>query len=384
MIESFDQLSAGARSLRVQLQRGDIRLTANAEGRWTLEWRSEGDGVPEVERVGDVLSIRQRAGTLMRQRLDVRIGVPAELDSVELKTGWGRVEAEGVRSRLEVSSGNGPLSLRRTGGEADIATGNGEMTVEAHEGRLNASSGNGRIQVRGSRGDLRVNSGNGRAEVRDSDGRIRISTGNGDIVVVSTTGEAELNTGHGRVEVSDARSLALRASSAMGPVQVHGGSLREAKLNAMMGDVHCAAGFEPGRYELATGMGNLSVQIPAGTPARIDAQTGFGQVSSDFPLVRVGRSGPMGFGGVRMVGSISEGEATVDISLRAGKGQIAIRRAQQAAAVAAEPRGRWSLLRTPATSAGDKDPTLEVLERVARGELSPEEADELLRQRTGH
>src|SRR5207248_5453692 len=97
-------------------------------------------------------------------------------------------------------------------------------------------------------------------------------------------------------------------------------------LRSGMGTIECAAALEPGTYEMVTDMGAIDLELPATIRARVDAQTRFGQIHSDFPLVRVGRSGPLGFGGVRMVGSIGEGEPEVDIALRSSKGQISLRR----------------------------------------------------------
>jgi hypothetical protein len=112
----------------------------------------------------------------------------------------------------------------------------------------------------------------------------------------------------------------------------------------------------------------------------VDAQTSFGQIHSDFPLVRVGRSGPLGFGGVRMVGSIGEGEPEVDIALRSSKGQISLRRAPDYSTPSPGTTGERPASTPPGEPQPAMDSTFAVLEALARGDISVEEADELLRR----
>ncbi|MBA2362170.1 MAG: DUF4097 family beta strand repeat protein [Chloroflexia bacterium] len=392
MTERLEVLAAGAAELRVDLKKGDI--TARGGEVWSLEWTSEGSDAPEIERDGTVLRIRQRnsgflTGGFDLKRLDLRLTVPAGVEAVELRTGLGKVDAEGLHGRLTLTTGNGAVSLRNARGDGSLNTGNGAVSIEEFDGTLIASTGNGRVRVNRLTGTLTLNTGNGTVEVLDVDGRVRASTGNGEVKLTSVAGEVELNSGHGAMEILAPRSLGVQANTAMGTIRVDGGSLRSLRANSVMGEILCAARLEPGKYDITSGMGAINVQLPADTHARVDAQTSFGQVDSDFPLVRVGRSGPMGFGGVRMVGSIGEGEPRVELNLRSGKGPIRLRRMSE---VVSEPRPAphaWPRPEPPPPPhvaalshqggpAGPQDPTLAVLEAVARGELSPEQAERLL------
>jgi hypothetical protein len=161
----------------------------------------------------------------------------------------------------------------------------------------------------------------------------------------------------------------------MGSLRVEGGAVRGLRLRSGMGTIACAAALEPGTYEMVTDMGAIDLELPATIKARVDAQTSFGQIHSDFPLVRVGRSGPLGFGGVRMVGSIGEGEPEVDITLRSSKGQISVRRRPGAGTTSERPAPA-----PPEEPTAAMDSTLAVLEALARGDISVDEADELLRR----
>ncbi len=402
MTQRFEQLAADAKEVRVDLKKGDI--TATVGENWNLEWTSEGPDAPEMERDETILRIRQRNSGMLpggfdMKRLDLHLTVPAGVEAVELRTALGKVDAEGLAGRLSMTSGTGAVALRNARGEGGLNTGNGAVSIDGFDGTLTASTGNGRVKVNRLKGTLTLNTGNGTVEVLDVDGRVRASTGNGGVKLTGVAGEVELNTAHGAMEILASRSLAVNTNTAMGTIRVEGGSLRSMRANSMMGEIRCAARLEPGSYDITSGMGAIDVQLPANAQARVDAQTSFGQVDSDFPLVRVGRSGPMGFGGVRMVGSIGEGEPRVELNLRSGKGAIRLRRVTEAVPQSRpepQPAYRsWSVLESPHpdeppraplsptppaahTPGESSDPALAVLEAVARGELSPEDAERLL------
>lgn len=418
----FADLAAGARELKVENRRGDVALRTSDGPEWRLEWNAERDEAPEVTRDGDTVHVRQRTdggflpGGLDAPRLDLRLTVPSTLENAELRTGNGQVKAYGLRRRHTLSTGNGSVELRGSSGDATLNTGNGEVRVDEFDGELSASTGNGRVRVDRLRGRLRLNTGNGPVEVLDTEGDVGAQSGNGDLRFIGVGGRAEVNSGHGKIEIEAPRGLELRVNTAMGSIRIDGGTLRGLRANSMVGPVECSAELMPGRYELTTGMGSIGVQLAARRSARVDAQTSFGQVESSFPLVRVGRSGPMGFGGVRMVGSVGEGEPEVELTLRSAKGTLTISSAPESAARvpaaparAASPVDGTDAWTTPAPAAetpadpsppvpaaapveggespkdgagaaAARDPALEVLERVARGEVTPERAEALLRE----
>ena len=373
--QRFDDIAAGARELRATVERGDIALRVARGAAWSLEYTSTKDAQPEVERDGDTLRVKQQG----HGRLDVRITAP-DLERVELRTGGGRVEATGTRGRSRLVSGHGAVTLRDASGEAELDTGNGAVDVEGFDGALGAASGNGRVRVARLEGRARLKTGNGAVEVLDAEGRVQASTGNGDMALARVGGEAELKTGHGAITIGEPRELAVRATTALGAITVTDGSARDLRLKSMLGEVRCSAALAPGRHELETAMGGVTLELPDDVSARVDAQTAFGTVRSDFPLVRVGRSGPMGFGGVRMVGGIGGGAPLVELALRSSKGDITLGRRPEAPAWpsgTATPREASAV----ATDVGAQSPTLAVLEALARGEVTPAEAEDLLSRR---
>ncbi len=327
-MEDFAQLAAGAAVLRVDIHKGDIVARAMPGADWTIEWSSKGGTVeePVVERDGATLWVRQPHGHPHHRRLDVRLTIPTGVEEVNLHAGSGRIDALGLRGRLRLKCGNGALTLRESAGDAEATSGNGAVEIEGFEGVLNASSGNGRVRLSGSRGEATLHSGNGNVDVTDAEGQTRATTGNGSISLTEVGGAAEANSGHGSVSINAPRGLAARVTTAMGSIHVSRGALAPSRLTSSMGSIDCRAVLLPGAYTLESSISTVTLTLPAEARTRIDAQTSFGRVRSDFPLVQVGRSGPMSFGGMRMVGSIGEGAPEVEVTLRSDKGGVTLRR----------------------------------------------------------
>src|SRR5437763_11624580 len=132
--------------------------------------------------IGEIVAGALRAARgFHNQRMDVRLTMPPGVEVVELRTGLGRIEAEGVKGRLRLTTGNGPLTLRAAGGEAEVATGNGEVVLEGYDGTITATTGNNRIQAERLSGTAALHTSNCHIEVRDSEGSIRATTGNGEV-----------------------------------------------------------------------------------------------------------------------------------------------------------------------------------------------------------
>lgn len=285
MIESFRELADGAREVRLQVKQGDLKVAVVAGAEPYLRWDAHGDAAPEVSRDGDTLRIRQVESWFDR-RMDVELQLAASPEVLVAKSGSGEVELSGVVGAVRAESGNGQVVI------ADV------------RGELHATTGNGRVAVRAAEGRLRVNTGNGRLELKD------------------VVGAVEATTGNGQVELELAGSSELRVSSGNGDIRVRGGSVLRARLNTGKGDLECSSVLEPGHHTFSTGKGDISALLPPDARARVDLQTGHGDVVSDFALVRVGRTGPMGFGGTRMVGSIGDGEPEIEVSAKTGKGDL--------------------------------------------------------------
>lgn len=340
-MERFDELAQGAKRVRVTLSMGDVSVVTGEPGVWSVDWAGNSDEAPIVDRDGGLVRVRDHGGG---QRLNLTLTIPPDVETVDLNTGHGPISVSNVSGRVEARTGWGHLTFDRVGG-----------AVEAR-------------------------------------------------------------TGWGEVRVFEPRGLSIQASTGFGAIRADGGSLHGAQVKTGNGEIRFDTALLRGRYEIRTDFGDVTVGLPDGTSARIEAQTSIGKVESDVPLVRVGRPGqrePDGwrridFGSIRMVGTTGNGNPEVELSVRTHHGRISLRwRPRSADAGDRESAARiaaWAAAApspTPAPPAGGSDergqpraaaederasqPSSEepdqvraILQAVARGELSPDEADALL------
>ena len=162
------------------------------------------------------------------------------------------------------------------------ASGNGDVSISGAGAEVIAATGNGRLDIAGSSGPVRASTGNGEVTVQDARGPVEVSTGSGEVRVVTSTGPVSANTGNGDIDVSIGR---VDRSPDM---------------------------------SFRTGNGRVTLRLPAGFGAELEASTGNGAVSTDFPVQlqsgRIDRTrlrGTLGGGGGRL--SISSGNGDVEI-----------------------------------------------------------------------
>ncbi len=170
--------------------------------------------------------------------------------------------------------------------EADlnVRTGDGSVEVEPIAGTLDVHTGDGHITVSGAKGDIRLSTGDGHIDATGLDGRLDASSGDGRIHVEGRFDLVTLKTNDGAI---DAR--------------VSDGSKMSAGWSVRSGD------------------GSVTLHLPDGFQADVDAHTGDGRISLDFPLLVSGT-----FGRSELRGKMNGGGPTLYI--RTGDGSIHIQR----------------------------------------------------------
>ncbi len=129
---------------------------------------------------------------------------------------------------------------------------------------VTASSGDGSITASGVAGTVSLKSGDGSIKAADLTGDVTIHTGDGSIEAENVTGALNMSTGDGSMSISGAPK-SLKAHSGDGSVHV---------------DVASAA--RPGEdWDISTGDGSVTVALPSGFNAQLDAHTGDGDISAD-------------------------------------------------------------------------------------------------------
>jgi DUF4097 and DUF4098 domain-containing protein YvlB len=167
-----------------------------------------------------------------------------------------------------------------------------------------AKSGDGAIDVEGIAGRIELRSGDGSIRARRLDGDVNVQTGDGSIRLEAVKGALRVNTGDGSI-IADGTFTNVRARSGDGSIRI---------------------GAEPGSassgdWDIGTGDGAVTVALPSGFNAEIDAHTGDGRIHlQDLTLTNV--TGRIGRNTVR--GRLGEGGSLVRI--RSGDGSITLKR----------------------------------------------------------
>jgi hypothetical protein len=142
------------------------------------------------------------------------------------------------------------------------------------------------------RTDIVAKTGDGAIRLDGVRGRLELRTGDGSIRVADTTGELVLNSGDGGITVERAEgTLALETGD--------GGVSVEGKLSAVKmrtGDGSIVFRVDPDvrmedDWDISTGDGSVSLYLPAGFNADLDAHTGDGGIRNELGAADLERSG---------------------------------------------------------------------------------------------
>ena len=169
--------------------------------------------------------------------------------------------------------------------------------------------------------DLRARSGDGSIRVERVSGRLELRTGDGSIRAMDVAGELVINTGDGSVTVSGAEGR-LDLDTGDGGVNVSG-RLGSVKLHTGDGSIVYRAEPESRMaddWEITTGDGGVTIYLPEGFNADLDAHTGDGTVRSELKI-----SGEDGEDRRRRTLRGRIGEGGRSLRIRTGDGAIRLR-----------------------------------------------------------
>jgi DUF4097 and DUF4098 domain-containing protein YvlB len=133
--------------------------------------------------------------------------------------------------------------------------------------------------------NVRARSGDGSIRVDRLSGRIELRTSDGAIRATDVSGELTMNTGDGSVTVNGADG-GLDVDTGDGGVTISG---RLARVKVHTGDGSIVYRAEPesrmsGDWEITTGDGGVTMYLPEGFGAEIDAHTGDGTIRSELEV----------------------------------------------------------------------------------------------------
>ena len=169
---------------------------------------------------------------------------------------------------------------------------------------LQARTGDGSVEARDLQGTIDVNSGDGRIIASNLEGDVKVHTGDGTINVDRAAGRVDADSGDGSIEI-DGRLDVLTVRTGDGPVRVNA-----ANGSTMKSD-----------WRITTGDGRISLRLPDGFNAAVDASTGDGSVRVEG-ISKETRDGDEDRS--RVVGQLGSGGAI--LMLRSGDGSVDVTR----------------------------------------------------------
>ena len=222
--------------------------------------------------------------------------------SVRIETGAGsEIDARVTTVGWRIAPGEVTITESQTGDRVDIE-------VRLPKDRHGFGTGHRSITVAlrvPKQADLNVHTGDGGIEVQPVSGQLDLSTGDGSITADGLQGEIRLHTGDGSIRATGL-SGRLEADTGDGHMNVRG---RFDVLNLRTGDGGIEAAVEPGSkveaaWSLRSGDGGITLRLPEGLGADLDAHTGDGGIVLDKPVTVTGTisqnavRGKLGAGGL--------------------------------------------------------------------------------------
>jgi hypothetical protein len=169
-----------------------------------------------------------------------------------------------------------------------VKTTNGGVTVEDLEGNGNVGTTNGGLRIEHVNGDYELESTNGSLDLNECRGAVRARTTNGSIRGRLTGGAVEAGTTNGSIE------LTLQHASPGAAIRAHTNN----------GRVTLAlAEFNANPITVDTTTGSITLRLPEGVGARVEARTSVNGIENDlmpFTVDEISRhrlSGKLGAGG---------------------------------------------------------------------------------------
>jgi DUF4097 and DUF4098 domain-containing protein YvlB len=169
-------------------------------------------------------------------------------------------------------------------------SGDGAIDIERITGRVDLKSGDGSIRAHDVHGDVKAHTGDGAINIDGVDGSLDVDTGDGSVVVSGTMTSVRARSGDG--------SISIRAS---------------------------AGSTATSDWDITTGDGSVSLELPDDFNAELDAHTGDGRIHADNvtlsnvtgPIEKNSVRGRLGSGG-RSV-RVRTGDGSITLTSRGGR-----------------------------------------------------------------
>ncbi len=202
---------------------------------------------PPIEQHGNLIHVGGDRFRMHDVSINYTIEVPAETE-LHSTIGSGNADVRGIRGPVRLTAGSGRVTLEDVREDAEVASGSGRIQIRRIGGEVHAKNGSGSITLAEIHGDIRASSGSGHITISEPGGRITARTGSGGVTVSGAAAD-------------------LRAQTGAGHVTIDGNPAR--------------GSF----WEVHTGAGGVTLQVPANASFRLHAHARSGRVRTDLPIV---------------------------------------------------------------------------------------------------
>ncbi|MCW5980537.1 MAG: hypothetical protein KIT09_20830 [Bryobacteraceae bacterium] len=276
---------------------------------------------------------------------ELTVVVPGEIAQIVVNGHTGDIHLDGLDADVTAGSFAGRIVAETLGGALVASTGGGEIRLGSVAGAIRCISGGGSIRVERCGGEAFLQTAGGEIQIGEAAGPVTAATRGGNIYVGSAGSAVSARTAQGIIQVKSAGGKVVaetasgsieiggapdaRCSSASGAIRLTGiaGSLR---ASTAAGDIlaEILAGQNLAASSLATSFGDITVFIPSNVAMTVKANSVpagvSGTIVSDFPEIRLRKTGAGAYGPQVAEGSLNGGGPV--FTLTATGGTVYLRR----------------------------------------------------------
>lgn len=192
----------------------------------------------------------------------VEVQVPRNYN-IDIRTSGGDITVGQLQGDARGKTSGGDIRLTELSGPVDMSTSGGDVRAEQVEGttRLNTSGGD--IEVTRLKGDLDAKTSGGYIHLDDVVGKVVARTSSGNVIARGIRGDSELKTSGGDIRATIDGKIAAHTS---------GGDVTAELVGANRG------------ISVSSSGGDLTVRVPKGTGAELNAATSGGTVRTEIPV----------------------------------------------------------------------------------------------------
>ena len=224
---------------------------------------------------------------------DIRINDDI-IGNIDLKASSGDLSGRKVTGEIKFSLSSGDIKLSELDGKLDGNTSSGDIDIRVLNGDIYAHTSSGDIEIRelkAARGNISTSSGD--VDITEMSGNISMKTSSGDVTIDKADGPVSVRCSSGDVKIDEVTGdLELNTSSGDVDVRGAGGSVDISTSSGYARVDLINAGAKRNRVSIRSRSGEISLGVPAGINADIDARIRLSsrdyydryEISSDFPI----------------------------------------------------------------------------------------------------